>query len=238
MKLSRYTLETRAFVLNWTSLERLYGAIAARLPKTTIIVKCVDRLDRHLTSLDELRAFDNPARAAILELQITGRNVEQDQRFSLSLSCDRRSNVQVSLDANEDDGDALNLLVNDAVESLRPWYSWIARADWYLLVLGGWLATQLLLLAFKLALAGDKPITFSVNTPGTGQDLLRSVLIGAAPLAVGILLNLVRNKYFPVGVFAIGQGELRHTSNEVTRTVLIAGLAVSILTSLAFSWFS
>lgn len=238
MKLSRSTFETQVFVLNWASLEKLYSSIAARLPKTRISAKCADRLDREFSSLEELKAFDNPARAAIVELQIIGRDVERDQRFSISLSSERRSNIRVSLDANEEDGLALNALATDAVDSLRPWYSWIARADWYWLVLGGWLAAQLVLLALKLALAGDTVVSFYGSTPITAHQLLRSILIGFAPLAAGFLLNSVRDRFFPAGVFAIGQGELRHTSTEVTRTVLIAGLAVSIATSIALSWFS
>jgi len=237
MKLNRSTFETQVFVLNWASLEKLHAAVAARLPKLTISAKCADQLDREFASLEELKNFDNPARAAIVELRIAGRDTEHDQRFSISLSNERRSNVRVSLDANEEDGIALNTLASDTVESLRPWYSWIARADWYWLVLGGWIATQLILLALKLTLAGDKVITFSAGTPTTARELLSSVLIAFAPLAAGLLLNSVRDKFFPVGVFAIGQGELRHSSKEVTRTVLIAGLAVSIVTTVALSWF-
>ena len=238
MKLSRSTLETRAFVLNWTSLEQLHSSVSARLPKISISAKCSDQLDREFASLQELKDFGNPSRAAIQELKVTGRDSERDQRFSISLSNERRFNVRISLDANEEDAIPLNDLATDSVDSLRPWYSWVARADWYWLVLGGWLGTQLILVALKLALAGDKVIAFSNSVPTTARDVLKSVLIGFAPLAAGFALNSVRDRFFPVGTFAIGQGELRHTSAEVTRTVLIAGLAVSIVTSIALSWFS
>ena len=155
MKLSRSTFETHVFVLNWDSLEKLHGAIAAHLAVVTITAKCADQLDRQFASIDELKNFDNPARAAISELQITGRDAKHEQRFSLSLSNERRSNIRVSLDADEENGLPLNALANDTVESLQPWYWWIAKADWYWLVLGGWISTQLLLLTLKLALAGD-----------------------------------------------------------------------------------
>lgn len=229
MKLSRSTFETRVFVLNWASLEQLHSAVSARLPRVFISTKCSDKLDREFASLQELKDFGNPSRAAIQELKITGRDSDRDQWFSISLSNERTSNVRISLDANEEDAIPLNDLATDSVESLRPWYSWVARADWYWLVLGGWLGTQLALIALKLLLAGDKVITFSGGGPTTAREILKSVLIGFAPLAAGLVLNAVRDKFFPVGTFAIGQGELRHTSTEVTRTVLIAGLAVSIV---------
>lgn len=238
MKLSRSTLETRAFVLNSQSLEQLISSVAARLPRVSIAAKCSDQLDREFTSLQELKEFGNPSRAAIQELKITARDPERDQRFSISLSNERRFNIRISLDANEEDALALNDLATDTVDSLRPWYSWVARADWYWLVLGGWLGTQLALVALKLTLAGDKVVTFSTSGPMTAREILKSVFIGFAPLAAGILLNSVRDRFFPIGTFAIDQGELRHTSAEATRTVLIAGLAVSIVTSVALSWIS
>ena len=238
MKLSRSTTETRAFVLTWASLEKLHSSIAERLPQVYISARCSDQLDRVFESLQELTDFGNPSRAAIQELRITGRDSKRDQRFSISLSNERRINVRISLDANEEDAIPLNDLATDTVDSLRPWYSWVARADWYWLVLGGWLGTQLALATLKLALAGDKVITFSIGTLTTAKEVLKGVLIGLAPFSAGFALNSVRNKFFPVGTFAIGQGELRHTSAEVTRTVLIAGLAVSIVTSIALSWFS
>ena len=238
MKLSRSTFETRTFVLNWASLERLYSSVAERMPRVYISAKCSDQLDREFESLQELKDFGNPSRAAIQELKITGRDSEHDQRISISLSNERRSNVRISLDANEEDAIPLNDLATDSVDSLSPWYSWVSRADWYWLVLGGWLGTQLALIALKLALAGDKVITFSTSTPTTAREVLKSILVGFAPLAAGIALNSVRDRFFPIGTFAIGQGELRHSSAEVTRTVLIAGLAVSIVTSIALSWFS
>lgn len=238
MKLSRSTLETRAFLLTWSSLEQIYSSVATRLPKVSISAKCADRLDREFTSLQELKEFANPSRAAIQELRITGRDHAHDQRFSISLSNERRLNVRISLDADEENALPLNDLASDAVDSLRPWYSWVAKADWYWLVLGGWAATQIVLIALKLLLAGDKVLSFSSNAPVTARDFLKTGLIAFAPLAAGIGLNFVRDKFFPMGTFAIGQGELRHNSAEVTRSVLIAGFAVSIVTSVVLSWFS
>lgn len=238
MKLSRSTVETHPFVLNWASLEHLHSSVSARFPQVYISAKCADKLDREFASLQELKEFGNPSRAAIQELIITGRDLERDQRFSLSLSNYRKLNVRISLDADEENATALNDLATDSVESLRPWYSWVARADWYWLVLGGWFGTQFLLIALKLALAGDKVVTFSGGEPMNARELLKSALIGFVPVAAGIALNSIKDKFFPIGTFSIGQGELRNTSAEVIRTVLIAGLAVSIVTSVALSWFS
>lgn len=238
MKLSRSTLETHPFVLNWASLKNFHSSVSARFPKVSISAKCADKLDREFASLQELEEFGNPSRAAIQELTITGRDLERDQRFSISLCNHRKLNVRISLDADEENATALNDLATDSVESLRPWYSWVARADWYWLVLGGWIGTQFVLIFLKLALAGDKVVTFSGGEPINARELLKLTFYGFLPVAVGIALNSVRDKFFPIGTFSIGQGENRHSSAEVIRTVLIAGLAVSIVTSVALSWFS
>lgn len=237
MKLSRSTSETRVFVLSWTSLEQLYSSIEARLPKVSITAKCADQLDREFTSLQELKEFSNPSRAAIKQLKITGRDLEHDQRFSISLSNERGSNVRIMLEANEENALPLNEFASDTVESLVPWYSWVARVDWYWLVLGGWLATQLALAALKLVLAGEKA-ALNPSTSVNALEALKIALTSFAPVMVGIGLNFVRDRFFPMGTFAIGQGTLRHSKAEVVRTVWIAGLAVSTVVSVVVSWFS
>lgn len=237
MKLSRSNFETLVFVLNWASLKKLHSSIAERFPKVIITAKCVDKLDREFASLEELEDFNNPARAAILELKIAGIDFNRDQSFSIVLSNKRHSNVWIFLEAEEEDAIILNNLATDTIESLRPWYAWIARADWYWLVFVVWLGTQLALMVFKLALAGDMVITFSVGSTITAREVLRSYLIAFMPLAFGLLLNSVRDRFFPIVFFAIGQGELRHSSAEVIRTVFIAGFVVSIVSSVILSRF-
>ncbi|WP_197492621.1 hypothetical protein, partial [Methylomonas methanica] len=204
--------------------------------QVSISAACADRLDRAFENIDELKKFNNSKRAAITELSIVARDENRSQRFSISLSNDEQRNARISLEAEE----AIAIKINDAYEdfldSVRPWYSWVARADWYLVVFGIWMLIQfgsIGILMFKAT-----SISFTWPTDGIpAKELLKSFLVGLTPLFIGIAMNRVRDKFFPTGTFAFGDGENRHQHNEVIRTVLIAAFAVSVVSSIAVSWF-
>ncbi|MES1978387.1 MAG: hypothetical protein V4451_10160 [Pseudomonadota bacterium] len=186
--------------------------------------------------MDELEAFGNPRRSAIEELTLSARDESYKNRFSLTLNAEQRRNVRLSIDAEELVALRLNELCGDVLDAARPWYSWIARMDWYLLVIGGWMAAQLGSLAIFLIKHGGTPLAFS-SAGLTVGGAVRSFAIGFLPMLVGIALNIARNRAFPAGSFAFGDGAARHSNAEVTRTVVIVAFAVSIVSSVVASWF-
>ncbi len=236
MHISRSDRQTSVFVLKWSDVERLIATVSELLPVISISAACADRLDRAFENIDELKKFNNSKRAAITELSIVARDENRSQRFSISLSNDEQRNARISLEAEE----AIAIKINDAYEdfldSVRPWYSWIARADWYLVVFGIWMLIQLGFIGILMF----KATSISFTWPKDGipaKELLKSFLVGLTPLFIGIAMNRVRDKFFPTGTFAFGDGENRHQHNEVIRTVLIAAFAVSVVSSIAVSWF-
>jgi len=236
MNISRLDRETSVFVLRWADIEKLFGSIAKFLPKIAISASCSDRLDRAFSDIEELKKFSNSQRAAIVELKFVAFDEKLSQRFSVSFSNDERHNVRISLDANESVAIQVNDLYQDFLDSVRPWYSWIARADWYLVVFGIWMFLQLGVIAIALFRA----TSFSFDWPKDGvpgKVYLKAFFLSMLPIFIGIAMNRVRNKFFPTGTFAFGDGENRHNRNEVIRTVLIAALAISIVSSLVVSWF-
>lgn len=236
MHISRSDRESSVFVLKWADIERLLGAIANFLPETAISASCNDRLDRAFAGIDELKKFSNSQRAAIVELKIVARDATFSNRFSFTLNTDVRNNVRISLEADEDIALKVNDFYQDYLDSVRPWYSWIARADWYLVVLGIWMFVQFG--AVAIVMLQKSSISFAWPKDGIpGNVIVKGFFIGMAPLFVGIAMNLVRNKFFPTGTFAFGDGENRHNRNEVFRTVLIVAFAVSVLSSVVVSWF-
>jgi len=236
MKISRSDRETAVFVLKWADIEKLLGAITQYLPVISIRASCSDRLDRTFANIEELKRFSNSQRTAIAELNVVAWDDMRSQRFSITLSNDERHNVRVSLDADESTAIYVNDLYQDFLDSVRPWYSWIARADWSLVVIETWLFVQFGGIAIALFKASS--ISFEWPKEGIpGKIFLKSFLIGLLPLFIGGAMNRVRGKFFPTGTFAFGDGENRHNRNEVTRTVLIAAFAVSAVSSLVVSWF-
>lgn len=236
MHISRSDRETSVFVLKWSDIEKLIRAVGELLPVISISAACADRLDRAFEDIEELKKFSNSKRTAIVELSFVARDEARSQRFSISFNTDERRNVRVSLEADEATATKVNDLYEDSLDSVRPWYSWIARADWYLVVLGIWMLIQI----GSIGILMLKATSISFTWPKDGvpsRELLKSFLVGLSPLFIGIAMNRVRNKFFPTGTFAFGDGENRHSHNEVIRTVLIVGFAVSVVSSVVVSWF-
>jgi hypothetical protein len=235
MRITRSTSETTAFVLTLDAIRRLYAELTSVLGTVAVSASCSDKLNRTFESIEELEAFGNPRRAAIEELTLASRDESYKNRFSLTLNAERRRNVRVSIDAEEAVAIRLNDLCTDVLDATRPWYSWITRIDWYLFVIGGWMAAQMAGLAFFLIRNGNAPLTFSSDA-FTAGEFARSFGIGILPILVGIALNIVRNKAFPAGSFAFGDGAARHSNAEVVRTVVIAAFAISVVSSVVVSW--
>jgi hypothetical protein len=55
------------------------------------------------------------------------------------------------------------------------------------------------------------------------------VLFGFVLLGFGCLFYNIKEKFFPLGVFAIGQGDKRHRDKEIIRTVIIIGFFISLI---------
>lgn len=234
MKLSRSTAESHSFVLEEDGLRRICDKLSAFFATICITVKCADKLDREFASVDELMRFANPIRSAIQELSIYARDADWKRSFRLSLANKHYANVYVSIEADSESATELNSLADDAIESMRPWFSWIARVDWYWLVLQIWIIWWLGFLLLALVLHGDRQIIIGRAGPISTHSILKSVVVGLMPTLAGLALNLVRNQYFPVGTFATANGKARHDQSEIIRTVIIAGLAISVITSAVF----
>jgi len=234
MKLSRSTAESHSFVLEENGLRRICDKLSGFFATICITAKCADKLDREFASVDELMRFTNPAKSAIQELSIYARDADWRRSFRLSLANKHYANVYVSIEADDASAPELNSLADDAIESMRPWFSWIARVDWYWLVFQVWIIWWLGFLLLTLVLHGDRQIIIGRAGPISTHALLRSATVGLMPSLAGLALNLVRNQYFPIGTFAVANGKARHDQNEIIRTVIIAGLAISIITSAMF----
>lgn len=236
MKISRSTSETSVFVVQLDGLERFCGEVSSLLPKLEITVDCADKLVRKFESFAEFSAFKNPKRSAIRELIVSAHDETYRSRFSLTLNSERARNCRLSIDAEESTALKLNDTCIDFIDAMRPWYSWIVRADWYLVVFGGWFLVLTGNVTIFLIKHGNQPIHLTSAGLTVGA-LATGFGWGMIPVLTGTVLNILRDRTFPRGAFAVGDGVGRYASSEVTRTVLIAASVISIITGLLVSWF-
>ena len=231
MRVSRSERSTSVFVVARPLLEAFGAKVSARLPRVTINAKCSDGLNREFGSFAELFDFRNPERAQITEIGVVARNESFADRFSLILDSDDYKNVHISVDAEEELGIYLNDLSNDFIASLRPRYSWIARVDIDIVLLICWLALLVSSLWKAKSLSFELPKSIDLVPLAVGAAL------GLIPLTAAIFLKRFKRRFFPKAAFAIGDGEQRHSSKDTTRTVLIAGFIVPVVSSIVVSWF-
>lgn len=239
MQASSTDRETSIFVLKWADIVTFCNVITSQLPELTLTAVCADRITRTFYSLEEFEAFSNPERAAILELSFDARSDDSVQRVTFVFNTDAQNNTRRKIEGQEALVTSLATFHEDFLAARRPWYSWYSRARWGLIVPGifatGWIVVGILLY-FKIQAA--KSVMWEWPKEGIpARVFFLGAVVGLAPGFSELFLKFMRKKFFPTGVFAIGDGLSRHENKEVTRTVVIAGVAISILVTLIMSVF-
>jgi hypothetical protein len=234
MKISRSDRRKAVFVLHWSDVKRLWDKLAENFPEVSVKAQCVDKLERSFSSISELRNYQNSLTSAIKGLTFVAVGQSYSQRVVVSFANDTSGNVQLSLDADEVSALAINDFYEGYLDSIRPWYSWAARASWYFLSLVVYLLFSLR--PVWVAIYRDVAISFNFSSENLMPKNFGQLLAGVLPAGVCIFMESIRLKFFPMGTFSFGDGLARNRRNEVIRSVLIAGLGISILSSTIWSF--
>jgi|GEM_PF-4059025 len=230
IKASKEILLTQPYVLTAGELSKLYDSLEQLSLKPKLEIQCADGIEREFSGLGDLLNFENPPNKDIQRLRIRARSEDLKTYVSIKLDNSRWHNIALSVEGREEDVIQMSEQVDERLAAMRPWYSFWARFDM------SWLPGILFATFFAgVALAtyirrGDQPAPKSPNYSFGDWSLI--ILLGLTPTILGFLLNRVRRGTFPMGVFAIGQGEKRHTDKEVLRTVVFVGFIISFLSSI------
>ncbi len=228
MQISRQRTVTAVFVLKWEDVERIHNELAASLPSMTITSVCGDGLTRTFEGINELKSYRNSKKNEIRELEFVARDAPFGQRCSVTFRSKAQRNISFSLDAAEDIAVHLNDFHEDLLDSIRPWYSWVARINWEFVILGGMVSFVLFAVLWQKLTGQFKEINLQASFSDFSWEM---VAVGAVPWLIAALLNVAKARVFPLGVFAIGDGAQRHSRMEVARTVFAGGFVVSVAAS-------
>lgn len=230
MKLNRSEFLTQAFVMTGKDLENLLQRVAKHLPIARIDAPCGDGLTRSFETPAEFLGYDNPEGREIRELKVRARD-EGFNSLSVSFSNNRSRNIFINLEAAETIATDLNETLNDHIRAMRPWFAWIARMDWYGAIVVSFFLIYTVVITVLIYQAGTINLGKLPNNVDVHR-LFQGCAWGMLPAIFGILLNLVRNRAFPMGTFAVGHGERRHARLEIIRTLFVGGFFVSLIASL------
>lgn len=147
MRINRRDNRTSAFVLKWSDIEKLISSVSNHLPDIKIRASCSDSLNRNFSDITELKTFSNAKSSAITELDFVFRDENSSQRFEITLNNNENNNVRVSIDADELTAISLNIIYEDFIDSIKPWYAVVAQTNFFILIMGIVLFTALTILA-------------------------------------------------------------------------------------------
>lgn len=223
--------QNHAFVLRpddarrlWETLEKRVGAVQAK-------ARCADSIQRTFSSIDELLKYDNSRARSIRRLSFTARSKNMDASAEVELG-GYLDSLEASAQGDEEKVIALRNAFGDFFDGIRPWFSPIAKVDFFYILFG---VFMLLMLVAQL-MAGDakRPMDFATAVKST---VFVVAFLGSLVLLIWGL-NRLRSRFFPMGTFALGQGESRFSVDENVRWVVLVGFLVSTVSSLvvAFLW--
>jgi hypothetical protein len=219
VKASHDSYRTQAFVLRRDDLQKLHKIIYLADDVCSFEIVCTDGLTREFRDLNELLEYENPPSKAIRTLSIESRSGDWNRSASIRFSAKDRDNIHIRLRGSEEEVSKYTAKIDDFFPSVSPWYGWISITRFVAIAYA--LGVFILVIA---ALSGYVSIVVSESPLDKVRFMFYNMGIFYIPLAVGSLLNKLRDWAFPLSVFAIGQGNERHQRKERLREILITAI--------------
>lgn len=227
MKVEKEERFNLAFVLTDKEIEK----IAKRFDDSNSFVlkaTCVDKIVREFKSIDDLVSFENSPNKEIESLGFNVFSKNHERKAFIHFSKSPADNILIQLSGEEKEVVDLFEFLRERFYAMETWYAFIARVKYSGLFISSvliWVLTVPLVTAFS-----------KLYIKSNGLSTLSWVIIITAILSTNLIISYlwgkIRNLYFPMGAFAIGQGMKRHKDKEVIRTVVILGSLISLITGI------
>lgn len=188
-------------------------------------------------SVEEVTQIPNSQNRKITSISLTT-SEHRETRVELSFRGSSDDSVQYGITGTERDVFYFSNQTEEQLSALRQWYSPIATAGIGIFLilavfLMSWLVVGAITLGDSLGLEG------SVDTVWEGLTLPLVMFVALAVVFGPIwLLGVLRDRLFPVGVFAFGDGAARYKRLQRVHTVVASILFVSIGVGLFVSFLA
>ncbi|MGH8544552.1 MAG: hypothetical protein ACREX3_13180 [Gammaproteobacteria bacterium] len=228
MQASRRISKGDAFVCEADEVQRLAKLLESRVGDVSWEIGCADGIDRKGHNLEELLAFDNAPACRIEQLFLSARAKGGERTASIRLG-GAYSTIEASTDGPAEFVEQLSTSLESHLSGLRTWYARVARLDFVnigFLLLFSIFTVAILAVALGFSGTSDE----STGSTARGQALVYTMIGGV--IAVGWILNKLREELFPSVTFAVGQGKRRYETLQKTRWSVIVGFGISLLAGL------
>jgi hypothetical protein len=220
------------------------ATIYSLFPDNSVIsctLHCSDKIDRKYKSLDELLTFDNHAKHQIRSLSLTAYSRDADRGISntcvVLLYNNRPPGFNTYVSAEGDEAFVVQVIdgLNTRFDAMRPWYAVIAKYNWLaiFLLIFSYFVTQTVRNTARSNYTPRQLISDVVSAPFSKILIVSFTLLVFCVILAAImqLIDRIMLFVFPTGAFALGLGKQRHANKEILRTVVVIGLAMSVIGS-------
>lgn len=227
MKAEFRTTRNHAFVVHQDELSKIWRLLEDRIGPVNASVECSDDVVRKFDDWEQLASYDNPPMKKILELSIQSRSDGWEKSAKVKFSDSRWSPIHIEIEAPEKVGIEIKDKISDVLDGIKPWYSILTGVDFnYLLSFFG-----VMYLVWYIVFGRSLPASSS-------RSAAFYVLFFLVVLTLGLVIHLSTQRLnklwawlFPVGFFALGQGEQRYKTVENIQW----GIGIAFLVSLVAS---
>lgn len=232
MNSTYYETFKSAFMADEPELRKIAELLTKRIGSIDITASCLDNVNRSFNSLNELMAYQNPKTQEIFRIQFSARSEDRSRSATIELSGRPSHAITINITARDDVVTKLRSEVLTTLEGMHVWYNGLVQVDFtrvatatysiavFAILLVGWRVSYLdesIVAGFRLTLKSWA--TFLLALPLT-------------LMALGAVVNRIRNHLFPEAVFLIGQGVKRQKTLSYVQWTVVVGLVVSFVGSL------
>ncbi len=228
-----------AFAVDADHIKKIHTLLKDRIGDVKIEATCADSAHRQCSSATELIAYENPSAKRIEEMTFRAHSEDFKKevlvRFAGSGWAPR---IRIEIDADDDVVERLQSRLHEILRGSRRWYYRVRRFDIFSAIFG---------MGLLIGMGGA--VYIAVNCPPeikqsdlTTRGVAQSWLIASGSIVtlcvLAYALSRIRDKWFPHGVFLIGQEkEVDQTAEKVRWTVVIA-FGVSLAASLVLPFLA
>jgi hypothetical protein len=217
---------SRPFVLTPKDITKIYNYFK---PTDEIYLKssCKDGVTRQFESLNELIDYENLPGKEMKSLGITVYSSNL-QKVYIRLSKSHVKNINIEIKGGEEEVRNLYEFLENQFHAMAPWYSPFIK----------WGVKSFIIEYFITIMFMIPVILWINNVRKSGYDMNDYKLyipLVCAPIIMSAVLRLIKNNFFPAGVFAIGQGKKRHQDADIIRTAIILGFLIEAISAIIFA---
>lgn len=219
-------------MLHPTNIRSMWETLQKRIGAVQVEASCKDSIERTFASLDDLLLYENPRSRAIVRLTFSAHSEDRESRIKIRFGGRYGSSIEASMTGPEESVIRIKNELGEIFDGVRPWFASLARID-FTYVVGGAFVFWVIVLQIMV---GDYKVSVPKRVIAAISAAAAITAFCAALIATIWGLNRLRQRYFPIATFALGQGEARYAVDEKIRWVVIVGFLVSMFASLVTAY--